>query len=246
MDKEWIFGKHAIREALRSEHQLQKVFLAEGLSQQDRAEMIKALQSQQVPYQWVPRSRLDQLASGGNHQGIVAQMAAYSYAQLEDCFERAQERGEEPFFLILDGIEDPHNLGSILRTADASGVHGVIIPKRRAVGLTPIVAKTSAGAIAHVPVVRVPNLNQLVEKLKQQGLWIVGSDGAAQQLYHLVAYDGPVGLVIGNEGSGIRPSLKKKCDYLVRLPMRGEIQSLNASVAAGVLMYEVLRSRVRL
>lgn len=246
MDKQWIFGKHAVREALRSKQQLQKVFVAEGLNQQDRSEIIQALQDQQVPYQWVPRSRLDQLASGGNHQGIVAQMAAYSYAQIEDCFERAQERQEAPFFLILDGIEDPHNLGSILRTADASGVHGVIIPKRRAVGLTPIVAKTSAGAIAHVPVVRVPNLNQLVERLKQHGLWIVGSDGAAQQLYHQVTYNGPVGLVIGNEGRGIRPSLKKKCDYLVRLPMRGEIHSLNASVAAGVLMYEVLRNRVRL
>jgi 23S rRNA (guanosine2251-2'-O)-methyltransferase len=173
----------------------------------------------------------------------MAFVAAYQYRTIEDCLALAEEKKQPPFLLLLDGIEDPHNLGSILRTADAAGVHGVVIPKRRAVGLTSTVAKTSAGAIEYVPVVRVTNLNRLVDDLKKQGIWIVGSDGNADQSYDQVDYDMPVALVIGNEGTGISQLLKKKCDFLVRLPMHGQVSSLNASVAAGILMYEIVRGR---
>jgi 23S rRNA (guanosine2251-2'-O)-methyltransferase len=196
-----------------------------------------------IPFQWVPRARLDQLAGGGNHQGVMAQVAAYEYVSVDDLFRRAEERGEAPFFLLLDGIEDPHNLGSILRTADAAGVHGVIIPKRRAAGLTATVAKISAGAIEYVPVARVTNLNRLADELKERGVWLVGSDGQAETAYDEVDYCLPLALVIGSEGQGMSRLMKEKCDFLVRLPMKGKVTSLNASVAAGILMYEVLRGR---
>ncbi|RAL23229.1 23S rRNA (guanosine(2251)-2'-O)-methyltransferase RlmB [Thermoflavimicrobium daqui] len=245
MGSEWIIGRHAVQEAIRSGRSIDKVLFAEGVQKKNLKGILDHIAVAKVPYQWVPRSKLDQLAEGGNHQGVMAQVAAYQYATLEECFQRAERLGESPFFLLLDGIEDPHNLGSILRTADASGVHGVIIPKRRAVGLTTTVAKTSAGAIEYVPVVRVPNLNRLVEELKERGIWIIGSDGEAKQTYNQVDYQMPIAIVIGNEGQGISPLLKKKCDFLVRLPMLGKVSSLNASVAAGILMYEVLRGRMR-
>ncbi|SFJ37354.1 23S rRNA (guanosine(2251)-2'-O)-methyltransferase RlmB [Thermoflavimicrobium dichotomicum] len=244
MGTEWIIGRHAVNEALRAGRTIDKILLAKGVQTKSIQAILEQVQKAKIPYQWVPRSKLDQLSEGGNHQGVMAQVAAYRYASIEECFSRAEEKGEAPFFLLLDGIEDPHNLGSILRTADATGVHGVIIPKRRAVGLTSTVAKTSAGAIEYVPMVRVTNLNRTVEELKEQGVWIVGSDGSAEQTYDQVDYQMPVALVIGNEGQGISQLLKKKCDFLVRLPMRGRISSLNASVAAGILMYEVMRGRM--
>ncbi len=243
METEWIIGRHAVYESLRSGRSIDRVLLAEGVQKKGIKEILDYLQREKIPYQWVPRVRLDQLSQGGNHQGIMALVAAYRYHQIEDCLALAEERKQLPFLLLLDGIEDPHNLGSILRTADAAGVHGVVIPKRRAVGLTSTVAKTSAGAIEYVPVVRVTNLNRLVDDLKKQGIWIVGSDGKAEQSYDQVDYDMPVALVIGNEGTGISQLLKKKCDFLVRLPMHGQVSSLNASVAAGILMYEIVRGR---
>ncbi|MBA4549356.1 23S rRNA (guanosine(2251)-2'-O)-methyltransferase RlmB [Thermoactinomyces intermedius] len=241
---DWIYGKHAVLETLKSGRPVEKILLAKNINKFSVNEIIEHAKKQNVPFQWVPRTRLDQLAEGNNHQGVVAQVAAFEYASLEDLFERAEQKQEAPFFLLLDSIEDPHNLGSILRSADASGVHGVIIPKRRAAGVTSVVAKTSAGAVQHVPVVRVTNLNRVADELKERGVWLVGSDGSAEQEYTRVDYKMPVAMVIGNEGRGIHSLLKKKCDYLVKLPMRGKVSSLNASVAAGILMYEVMRCRM--
>ena len=241
---DWIYGKHAVLETLKSGRPVEKILLAKNINKFSVNEIIEHAKNQNVPFQWVPRTRLDQLAEGNNHQGVVAQVAAFEYASLEDLFKRAEQKQEAPFFLLLDSIEDPHNLGSILRSADASGVHGVIIPKRRAAGVTSVVAKTSAGAVQHVPVVRVTNLNRVADELKERGVWLVGSDGSAEQEYTRVDYKMPVAMVIGNEGRGIHSLLKKKCDYLVKLPMRGKVSSLNASVAAGILMYEVMRCRM--
>jgi 23S rRNA (guanosine2251-2'-O)-methyltransferase len=241
---DWIYGKHAVLETLKSGRPVEKILLAKNINKFSVNEIIEHAKKQNVPYQWVPRSRLDQLAEGNNHQGVVAQVAAFEYASLEDLFKRAEQKQEAPFFLLLDSIEDPHNLGSILRSADASGAHGVIIPKRRAAGVTSVVAKTSAGAVQHVPVVRVTNLNRVADELKERGVWLVGSDGSAEQEYTRVDYKMPVAVVIGNEGRGIHSLLKKKCDFLVKLPMRGKVSSLNASVAAGILMYEVMRCRM--
>ncbi|MGI6474027.1 MAG: 23S rRNA (guanosine(2251)-2'-O)-methyltransferase RlmB [Thermoactinomyces vulgaris] len=241
---DWIYGKHAVLETLKSGRPVEKILLAKNINKFSVNEIIEHAKKQNVPYQWVPRSRLDQLAEGNNHQGVVAQVAAFEYASLEDLFKRAEQKQEAPFFLLLDSIEDPHNLGSILRSADASGAHGVIIPKRRAAGVTSVVAKTSAGAVQHVPVVRVTNLNRVADELKERGVWLVGSDGSAEQEYTGIDYNMPVAVVIGNEGRGIHSLLKKKCDFLVKLPMRGKVSSLNASVAAGILMYEVMRCRM--
>lgn len=243
MGTDWIIGRHALSEALLSGRDVEKVLVAEGVQKKTIADLLKQLEDQKIPYQWVPRSKLDQLSEGGNHQGVVAQVAAYQYSTVERILKRAQKRGEKPFLLLLDGIEDPHNLGSILRTADAAGVHGVVIPKRRAVGLTSVVAKTSAGAIEYVPVAQVTNLNRVADELKKEGIWLVGTDGSAKQSYDQVDYDMPVALVIGNEGQGISQLMKKKCDFLVHLPMKGRVSSLNASVAASICMYQVMRGR---
>lgn len=241
---DWTLGKHGVLEALRSKRPVEKIIMSENIQMRSVQEIWTLAKQRKIPVQKVPRARLDKLSEGENHQGIMALVAAYQYATIEDLFSRASERKESPFFVILDEIEDPHNLGSILRSADAAGVHGVIIPKRRAVGLTQAVAKTSAGAIEYVPVVRVTNLNQLADELKERGLWLVGTDGQAEQMYTDVDYTIPLALVIGNEGKGIHALLKKKCDFLVKIPMKGNVSSLNASVAAGILMYEVLRGRM--
>lgn len=243
MATDWIIGRHAVLEAVKSGRDVEKVLVAEGVQKKSISDILETLENNRIHYQWVPRTKLDQLADGGNHQGIVAQVAAYQYSTMEDVLQRANTKGEAPFLLLLDGIEDPHNLGSILRTADAAGVHGVIIPKRRAVGLTSVVAKTSAGAIEYVPVVRVTNLNRAADELKDLGIWLVGTDGNAKQSYDQVDYKMPIALVIGNEGQGLSQLMKKKCDFLVRLPMRGKVSSLNASVAAGICMYQVVRGR---
>ena len=190
----------------------------------------------------VPKAKLDLLADGQNHQGVVLAVAAYEYASLDDLFAKAQAKAEDPFFIILDGIEDPHNLGSIMRTADAAGVHGIIIPKRRAVQLTSTVAKTSTGAIEYVPVCRVTNLVQTVEELKKRGVWVFGTDMHGTDFRKWSA-KGPTALVIGNEGKGIAPLLKKNCDEMLTIPMVGHVQSLNASVAASLLIYQGFTSR---
>jgi 23S rRNA (guanosine2251-2'-O)-methyltransferase len=240
---DWIHGRHSVQEALRANRDIGKVFFAEGVQKSSVQDMIQTLQERRIPYQWVPRAKLDQLSESRNHQGVMAQVAAYPYASIDDLFKQAEKKEQSPFFLLLDGLEDPHNLGAILRTAEATGVHGIIIPKHRAVGLTSIVAKTSAGAIEYVPVAQATNLNRVADELKEHGIWLVGSDDNAKQEYTTVDYTIPVALVIGNEGTGVSQMMKKRCDFSVKLPMMGRVPSLNASVAAGVLMYEVLRKR---
>lgn len=245
MEHEWVMGRQPVREALMAGRQAGKLLVAEGAHKGKGGigPLLELAAERNVPVQTVPRRKLDRLAQGGNHQGVMAQVASYAYAEVEKLFRRAEAQKEAPFLLLLDGIEDPHNLGSILRTADAAGVHGVVIPSRRAVGLTPVVAKTSAGAIEHVPVARVTNLNRFADDLKERGVWLVGTDAAANESFTAVDYDLPVALVIGNEGKGISRLLKQRCDFLVRLPMKGQVPSLNASVAAALLMYEVMRGR---
>ncbi|PTX58157.1 23S rRNA (guanosine2251-2'-O)-methyltransferase [Melghirimyces profundicolus] len=247
MENEWLIGRQAIREAIRAGRNMEKLLVAEGAGRGrgGLAPLLEEARKMGIPVQHVPRKKLDGLAEGGNHQGVIARVEAYRYAELEDLFRRAESRGEPPFFLLLDGMEDPHNLGSILRTADAAGVHGVVIPKRRAAGLTRTVAKTSAGAVEHVLVARVTNLNRVADEMKERGVWLVGSDADASGMYDTVDYSGPTALVIGNEGKGISRLLKQKCDFLVRLPMKGSVSSLNASVAGALLMYEVVRDRGR-
>lgn len=243
MEQEWIAGKHPVLEALRSERTVHKIWIAEGAAKHQTAPILQAAKEAGVPVQFVDKRRLDQTVPGVNHQGVAAQMAARGYADVEDLLAVAAERGDPPFLLLLDEIEDPHNLGSILRTAESAGVHGVIIPKRRAVGLTATVAKTSAGASEYVPVARVSNLAQTIDLLKKHGIWIAGADASAKDDAFAADLTGPLALVIGNENRGIGRLIREKCDYLVKLPMLGRIQSLNASVAAGVFLYEIVRQR---
>lgn len=242
MTDEWLIGKNPIIEAFRSGRSINKVFIAENLNPNATEEIRKFASQSKVQVKTVPKKKLDQLVEG-KHQGIAAVVASYDYATIEDLFTRAKEREEQPFFLLLDEINDPHNLGSILRTADASGVHGVIIPKHRAVGLTSVVAKTSAGAIEYVPVARVTNMAQTIEELKSRNVWIVGTEMNADEDYRQLEGDMAIALVIGNEGKGISRLVKEKCDWTVQLPMSGNISSLNASVASALLMYEVFRKR---
>ena len=242
MKGEWIYGKNTVIEALQSPRAMEQLLLAENLNPQ-LANKLRALAKQKdTLIKSVPKKKLDQMVEG-NHQGIVALVAAYEYATLDDLYDRANSKGESPFFLILDEIEDPHNLGSILRTADATGVHGVIIPKRRSVGLTETVAKTSVGAIEHIPVARVTNIVQTIKELKEQNVWVVGTEMKATEDYRKLDGSLPIALVIGNEGKGISRLVKENCDWTVSLPMKGHVSSLNASVAASLLMYEVVRKR---
>lgn len=242
IESELIGGKNPIAEALRSGRELNKIWVAEGLNKKGIGEILSLARTAGVIVQDVPKQKLDGMLDM-NHQGIIASVAAYKYAELDDLFAIAKERQEDPLFLILDELEDPHNLGSILRTADATGVHGVIIPKRRAVGLTGVVAKASTGAIEHIPVVRVNNLSQTVEELKKKGVWIAGTDAAKSTDYRFMDATLPLAIIIGSEGKGMSRLLKDKCDFLYHLPMVGHVTSLNASVAASLLMYEVLRKR---
>ncbi|MBM7704985.1 23S rRNA (guanosine(2251)-2'-O)-methyltransferase RlmB [Metabacillus iocasae] len=239
---EYIIGKNPVLEALRAERDINKIWISEG-SQRGQMNAITQLAKENgVLVQFVPKKKIEQMVEG-NHQGVVAQVAAYQYAELDDLFAKAEQQNEQPFFLILDEIEDPHNLGSIMRTADAVGAHGIIIPKRRAVGLTATVAKASTGAIEHIPVVRVTNLSRTIEELKERGLWIMGTDAKGKDDYRNLDGQMSLGLVIGSEGKGMSRLIRDKCDFLIHLPMVGNVTSLNASVAASLLMYEVYRKR---
>ncbi|MGG1290067.1 23S rRNA (guanosine(2251)-2'-O)-methyltransferase RlmB [Bacillus smithii] len=242
MDKELIAGRNTVLEALRSKREINKIWIADGAQKGSMTLIIKEAKKANILVQFVPKQKIDQLVNE-NHQGVVAQVAAYKYADIDKLFQVAAERKETPFLLILDEIEDPHNLGSIMRTADAVGVHGIIIPKRRAVGLTTAVAKASTGAIEYIPVARVTNLARTVDELKERGLWIAGTDAQGNEDYRSLDGKLPLGLIIGSEGRGMSRLLKEKCDFLYRLPMRGHVTSLNASVAAGLLMYEIFRNR---
>ena len=243
-NNEMIAGKNPVLEALRAGREINKLWVAEGVKKTGIQELIDLAKERGVLIQFVPKQKVDKLAD--NHQGIVASVAAYQYAEIEDLFNAAKAKNEDPFFLILDELEDPHNLGSIMRTADAIGVHGIIIPKRRAVGLTAVVAKASTGAIEHVPVVRVTNLAQTVDELKERGVWIAGTDAKGSADYRKMDATLPLAIIIGSEGKGMARLLKDKCDFLYHLPMVGHVTSLNASVAAALLMYEVYRKRTEL
>jgi len=239
---EMIAGKNPVLEALRSGREMNKIWISEGVKKSGIKEVLDLARERGVFVQFVPKKKIDQLSSA-NHQGIVASVAAYKYAELDDLFDVAKARSEDPFFIILDELEDPHNLGSIMRTADAIGVHGIIIPKRRSVGLTATVAKASTGAIEHVPVCRVNNLVQTVDELKERGVWIAGTDAKGSTDYRKMDATLPLAIIIGSEGKGMSRLLKEKCDFLYHLPMVGHVNSLNASVAAALLMYEVYRKR---
>ena len=241
-NEDFVIGRHPAVAALKSKQAVNKVFLQSGLKADAIKEIALLAKKKGVIVNQVPKAKLDLLADGQNHQGVVLAVAAYEYASLDELFQVAQAKNEDPFFIILDGIEDPHNLGSIMRTADAAGVHVIIIPKRRAVQLTSTVAKTSTGAIEFVPVCRVTNLVQTVEELKKRGLWVFGTDMQGTDFRKWSA-KGPTALVIGNEGKGIAPLLKKNCDEMLTIPMVGHVQSLNASVAASLLIYQGFTSR---
>lgn len=237
-----IEGRNAVLEAFRSGRTIDRLFVQDGCKDGPVQTILREARKTDTLIQYVKKERLDQISETGKHQGVMAYAAAYEYAQIEDIFALAQEKDEPPFLLILDGIEDPHNLGAMLRTANQAGIHGVIIPKRRAVGLTATVAKTSAGAINYVPVVKVTNLSNTIRDLKERGIWAACADMQGTVMYDL-DLKGPIALVIGSEGEGVSRLVKEQCDFLVKIPMKGNIDSLNASVAMGVLAYEIVRQR---
>ena len=239
---DFVFGRHAVVEALQTPDRVNRVFIQEGTSGRDAAKVIELAREKGIQVQTVPKTKIEDLVGNAVHQGLVASIAAYEYADLEDVFKKAEEKGEDPFIVILDGVEDPHNLGSILRTADATGVHGIIIPKRRSASLTATVAKASTGAIEHVPVVRVTNLTQTIEQLKARGIWVFGTDMNGTD-YRKWNTSGPLAIVMGNEGKGVSRIVKESVDEMVTIPMVGHVQSLNASVASALMMYEVFRNR---
>jgi len=241
MNQDKIEGRNPVTEAIKSGREIDKILVS--AKEGSIKKIVAMAKERRIVVQEVVRSKLDELSETGAHQGVIALVAAHNYASVEDILALAEQKGEKPFIIVLDEITDPHNLGSILRTANAVGAHGVIIPKRRSVGLSSIVAKTSAGALEYTPVARVSNLAQTIDMLKEKGVWFYATHQDAKQSYNEVKYDGGVGIVIGSEGNGISRIIAEKCDFLVSIPMKGEINSLNASVAAGVMMYEVLRQR---
>lgn len=238
-----IEGRNAVIEAFRSGKPIDKIFVLDGCQDGPISTIKREAKKNDVPVRFVAKERLDQLSETGKHQGVIAYAAAYEYAELDDIFALAEQKGEAPFVFLLDGIEDPHNLGAIIRTANQAGAHGVIIPKNRAVGLTATVAKASAGALNYTPVVKVTNIGKTIEELKDRGLWFVCADMDGTVMYQL-DLKGAIGLVIGNEGQGVSRLVKEKCDFVASIPMKGDIDSLNASVAAGVLAYEIVRQRM--
>lgn len=238
-----VEGRNAVLEAFRSGKTIDKLYVLDGCQDGPVRTIVREARKHDTIIQFVDKERLDQLSETKKHQGVIAQTAAYEYAEVEDILKIAEEKGEPPFIFLLDNIEDPHNLGAIIRTANLAGAHGVIIPKRRAVGLTATVAKTSAGAINYTPVAKVTNLVKTIGELKKCGLWFVCADMHGTPMYQ-ADLKGPVGLVIGNEGEGVGRLVKESCDFTVGIPMKGEIDSLNASVAAGVLAYEIVRQRM--
>lgn len=241
---EQIEGRNAVLEAFRSGKCVDKLFILDGCQDGPVRTIAREARKKDTIINYVAKERLDQLSETGAHQGVIAQVAAYEYASVEDILAKAKEKEEDPFIFILDNIEDPHNLGAIIRTANLAGAHGVIIPKRRAVGLTATVARTSAGALNYTPVAKVTNLVKTMEDLKKKGLWFVCADMDGDVMYD-VNMKGPIGLVIGNEGEGVGRLVKDTCDFTARIPMKGDIDSLNASVAAGVLAYEIVRQRMQ-
>ena len=238
-----IEGRNAVIEAFRAGRTIDRLYVLDGCKDGPVMTIKREASKQGTPVKYVTKERLDQMSETGRHQGVIASAAAYGYAEVSDILQKAKDKGEEPFVLLLDGIEDPHNLGAIIRTANQAGAHGVIIPKNRAVGLTATVAKASAGALNYTPVAKVTNLAQTIENLKKEGMWFVCADMDGKPMYKL-DLKGAIGLVIGSEGEGVGRLIKERCDMVASIPMKGNIDSLNASVAAGVLAYEILRQRM--
>lgn len=238
-----IEGRNAVLEAFRSGKTIDCLFVLDGCQDGPVRTIVREAKKHDTIVNFVPKERLDSMSETGHHQGVMAYAAAYEYAEVEDILKIAEEKGEPPFLFLLDGIEDPHNLGAIIRTANLAGAHGVIIPKRRAVGLTATVARTSAGALNYTPVAKVTNMAATIEDLKKRGIWFVCADMGGESMYRL-NLTGPIGLVIGNEGEGVSRLVKEKCDMIASIPMKGDIDSLNASVATGVLAYEIVRQRL--
>ena len=239
-----IEGRNAVLEAFRSGKTVDRLYVLDGCQDGPVLTIKREAKKQDTIIKYVDKDRLDQMSQTGHHQGVIAVSAAYDYSEMEDIFANAEKKGEAPFIIILDGIEDPHNLGAIIRTANLVGAHGVIIPKNRAVGLTATVARTSAGALNYTPVVKVTNLSKTIEELKERGLWFVCADMDGEVMYDL-NLTGPIGLVIGNEGEGVSRLVREKCDFVAKIPMNGDIDSLNASVAMGVLSFEIARQRLK-
>ncbi|MBI9014433.1 MAG: 23S rRNA (guanosine(2251)-2'-O)-methyltransferase RlmB [Clostridiales bacterium] len=243
-DNDYIIeGRNPVLEAIQSGRDINKLMVADGQKEGSIKKIIAKAKEKGIVISYVDRQKINGLSQSDNHQGVIAFVAAYDYKELDDLLNEVQEKEEVPFFIILDEINDPHNLGSIMRTADAVGAHGIIIPKRRAVGLTPVVAKTSAGAIEYVPVCRVTNLARTIDTLKERNIWIAGADMTGEQTHFQADFKGAIALVMGNEGQGLSRLVKEKCDFLVNIPMIGKVSSLNASVAASVIMYEIFKQR---
>ncbi len=239
-----IEGRNAVMEAFRAGKTIDRLFILDGCQDGPIKSITREAKKGDTIISYVKKERLDQISETGKHQGVIAYAAAYEYAEIEDMFKLAEEKGEPPFLILLDNIEDPHNLGAIIRTANQAGAHGIIIPKRRAVGLTATVAKTSAGAINYTPVAKVTNLATTIEELKERGMWFVCADMDGEVMYNL-NLKGSIGVVIGSEGEGVGRLVKEKCDYVAKIPMKGDIDSLNASVAMGILSYEIVRQRLQ-
>ena len=239
---ETIIGRNAVLEALKGNREIEKITLAKGAEGSVKQIVAKA-RDRHIPIYYSDKARMDKAASGGVHQGVIAVVSDYKYCTVDDILARAAQRGEDPFIIILDGLEDPHNLGAIMRTAECAGVHGIVIPKRRSVSVTETVAKTSAGAVEYMLCAKVTNIANEIEKLKEKGVWI-GACDMGPDLYYRQDLKGPIALVIGAEGAGISRLVKEKCDFVVSIPMKGNITSLNASNAASILMYEVVRQRM--
>ena len=239
-----IEGRNAIIEAFRAGRSVDKLFIQEHTKEGSMNTLLREAKKTNTLIKYVPKERLDQISETGHHQGAVAFVAAYNYAEIDDMFALAEEKGESPFIIILDEIEDPHNLGAIIRTANLAGAHGVIVPKNRACGLTATVVKASAGAINYTPIAKVTNISQTIESLKEKGMWFVCADMDGETMYD-IDLTGSIGLVIGNDGKGVSRLVKEKCDFVARIPMSGDIDSLNASVATGVLAYEIVRQRMK-
>ena len=239
-----IEGRNAVTEAFRSGKTIDRLFVLDGCQDGPIRTILREAKKQNTLVQFVNKERLDHMSETGKHQGVVAYAAAYTYAEVSDILDAARAKNEPPFIFLLDEIEDPHNLGAIIRTANLAGAHGVIIPKRRAAGLTAVVARTSAGALNYTPVAKVNNLSNTIEELKKEGMWFVCADMGGQTMYDL-NLTGSIGLVIGNEGQGVSRLVREKCDMIASIPMKGDIDSLNASVAAGVLAYEIVRQRLK-
>ncbi|MBU5485013.1 23S rRNA (guanosine(2251)-2'-O)-methyltransferase RlmB [Clostridium sp. MSJ-11] len=244
MREDIIAGRNAVIEALKSDRTIDNIMIAKGDVKGSITVLLALAKEKGIIVKEVDRRKLDQISENGNHQGVIAYVTPYKYVELEDILNYAKAKGESPFIIILDEIEDPHNFGAIIRTAETCGVHGIIIPKRRNVGITPVVYKSSAGAIEYMKIAKVPNINTTIEYLKKEGIWVYGADMDTETHSYEADFSGSAALVIGSEGRGISKLTKEKCDLLVKIPMRGEITSLNASVAGGILMYEILRQRI--